>query len=356
MASYFKKDGKWRALIRRKGHKSISKWFDTKAKAAAWAAEIEKQISEGTVVATAATQETVSALIKKYRNLRASNRPILDTSTEHYTLKQFTKNLGDRVASQLTVDDILGWALMRRDEGAGPYTINCDLSKFGTVLRYTAINLLPLLDAARPKLSYLGLTGGGGLRERRPTEEETRLILLWLEQHKGRRFRDYTEFAILTAMRRGEVSSLLWADLDTEKKLILVRNRKDPRKKIGNDQWVPLLFGSFDLILSQPRDGERIFQVQPQTISKYFKEGCDALGIPDLHFHDTRHEGISQMFEHGFDIPHVAVVSGHRDWRHLKRYTNIKPESLHSSPSHLGTKQQQPHQPTASHHQGKSEP
>jgi hypothetical protein len=26
----------------------------------------------------------------------------------------------------------------------------------------------------------------------------------------------------------------------------------------------------------------------------------------------------------------VAIVSGHKDWRHLRRYTQIKPESLHA--------------------------
>ena len=25
----------------------------------------------------------------------------------------------------------------------------------------------------------------------------------------------------------------------------------------------------------------------------------------------------------------VALVTGHKDWRHLKRYTNLKPEDLH---------------------------
>ena len=44
MASVSNINGKWRALIRRKGHKSISKWFDTKAKAVAWAKGIEDQM------------------------------------------------------------------------------------------------------------------------------------------------------------------------------------------------------------------------------------------------------------------------------------------------------------------------
>jgi integrase len=43
-----------------------------------------------------------------------------------------------------------------------------------------------------------------------------------------------------------------------------------------------------------------------------------------LHFHDLRHEGISRLFEAGWDIPHVALVSGHRSWSSLQRYAHIR--------------------------------
>jgi len=44
------------------------------------------------------------------------------------------------------------------------------------------------------------------------------------------------------------------------------------------------------------------------------------------------HEGISRLFEAGYRIEQVALVSGHKSWAMLKRYTQLKPESLHSSP------------------------
>lgn len=331
MASISKVEGRWRALIRRKGFPNISKRFDTKAKAAAWARDIEGQLLSGVVQKTILTKDTIANLIDKYIKMRSTTRPILDTTTEHYTLKQLKRNLGDTVAAHLTVDDLLGWAALRRDEGAGPYTINCDLSKLGTVIRYASDGLPDVIGSARPKLSYLGLIGGGGLRERRPTEDEMQRILEWLTREKGQIYADLVVFAALTAMRRGEIVRILWSDVDHEKKMVLIRDRKDPRAKAGNDQWVPLLGKAWDLALSQPKtDDPRIFPLHPQTTSKYFTNACTALGIPDLHLHDMRHEGISAMFESGFEIPQVAVVSGHKDWRHLKRYTQIKPESLHA--------------------------
>lgn len=331
MASVCKIDGKWRALIRRKGHKPISKWFETKAKANEWARGIEAQIDAGTVPKVA-SRETVGDLIGEYRRLRSLQRPILDTSNEHYTLKQLASNLGELQARTMTVDDLVGWAQRRRDEGAGPYTVNCDLSKLGTVFRYAGNGLPDVIGEARPKLKYLGLIGGGGMRERRPTLDELQRITAWLAREKGQLFADVVEFSVHTAMRRGEIAKITWADVDVDKRMVLVRDRKDPRKKVGNDQWVPLLPDAWVLLQRQPRadDEPRIFPRDAQTFSKYFREACEAQGIPDLHIHDMRHEGTSRLFEAGFPIQEVALVTGHKDWRHLRRYTNLKPESVHA--------------------------
>lgn len=332
MASISFVEGKWRCLVRRKGHKPISKRFEKKAQAQRWGREIEAQIAAGQVPKIVASTTTIADLIGKYRDLRATVRPILDTSTEHYTLKQLKTGLGELRAAALTVDDLVGWAKKRREEGAGAYTVNCDLSKLGTVLRYAGDGLPDVIGAARPKLAHLGLIGGGGKRQRRPTEDELARLLEWLTFSKGAMFSDIILFAVATAMRRGEIARIVWTDVDEAQRMVLVRDRKDPRHKQGNDQWLPLLGNAWTVLQRQPRiaDEPRIFPIDEQTISKYFREACAALGIPDLHFHDMRHEGTSKLFEEGFEIQQVALVTGHKDWRNLRRYTNLKPESLHA--------------------------
>jgi integrase len=94
-----------------------------------------------------------------------------------------------------------------------------------------------------------------------------------------------------------------------------------------------MLGEAWEILQRQPRvdDEPRIFPVHEQTLSKYFKAACDACGVPDLHFHDLRHEGTSRLFEEGYQIQQVALVTGHKDWRHLRRYTNLKPEDLHKA-------------------------
>jgi site-specific recombinase XerD len=35
------------------------------------------------------------------------------------------------------------------------------------------------------------------------------------------------------------------------------------------------------------------------------------------------------LFEAGFSIQQVALVTGHKDWKMLRRYTHLRPEALH---------------------------
>jgi integrase len=329
VASIIEINGKWRAQIRRKGHAPITKTHRTKTAAIAWAKQIEAQLDRGEV---AGPVVTVGDMLKSYRKLRDVARPIRDDSTEHYTLKTLERLLGSIEAAKLNTEDLVGFAQARKDEGAGPYTINCDVSKLSTVLRYasSAKNLLlpDSVGIARPLLKHLGLIGGGGKRERRPTEDGLARIVQHLAAGRGLVYADAVLFAVATAMRRGEICALKWADIDEAKKLALIRDRKDPRQKIGNDQWIPLLPEAWAILQRQPR-GERVFPIEPGTLSKYFTEACRALSIPDLHLHDLRHEGTSQLFESGYPIEQVALVTGHKSWTNLRRYTQLKPEDLH---------------------------
>jgi integrase len=157
-----------------------------------------------------------------------------------------------------------------------------------------------------------------------------------LSEH-GQIYADVVRFAVLSAMRRGEIVRITWEDVDSDKRLVLVRNRKDPRKTQGNDERVPLLGAAWTLVQAQPSKavGGRIWPIHEQTLSKYFTLACRALSIPDLHFHDLRHDGVSRLFEAGFDIPEVALVSGHKSWKNLRRYTQLRPEDLHNGPKNL---------------------
>jgi integrase len=246
-------------------------------------------------------------------------------------LKALDRGLGGKRLALVTPDDLVAYANMRRDEGAGPYTINMDVSKLGTALRYggAALRIAPpdVVGAARPLLTHLRLIGGGGHRERRPTDDELHRVLEHLRSEYGAIYADAAEFAAITAMRRGEVCAITVADLDHAHRLVRCL-RKHPRKGKVLES-VPLLGESWAIALRQPAHASgRIFPIHAGTLSKYFTWTCRALAIPDLHLHDLRHLGTSRLFEEGYAIHEVALVTGHKSWAMLKRYTQLRPEDL----------------------------
>lgn len=311
----------FRVLIRRKGEVSICRTFKTRAEAEAFAGASDQP-----------EEVTILQAVEAYRRLRSeSRRPIKRGGNEHYMLEHLVRDFGTERVSSLTPERLRVWATERAADGAGGYTLNMELSKLGTVLRYASVSMktsLPdITREARPLLDHLHLIGQSESRERRlnPGEEERLLALApkWMG--------DVVRFALSTAMRRGEIVRLLWSDLDEAKKLVMIRDRKHPRKKIGNHEWIPLLGVSYAVVMAQPRVSDRIFPYSEEKISDTFKLMVDAAEIKDLRFHDLRHEATSRLFDQGYRIEQVAIVTGHKDWRNLRRYTQIRPESLHDS-------------------------
>ena len=193
---------------------------------------------------------------------------------------------------------------------------------------------------ARDALTMLGIVGRSKERDRRPTADELEaLFAYWNDmgaKYDGERelvpMADICQFAIATAMRLGEICRIEWRDLNEAKRTVLIRDRKDPRQKKGNDEIVPLLdvngYDALGLMLKQLRVGERIFPYNAHSVSTLFTRACEKLQIADLSFHDMRHEGTSRLFEAGLRIEQVAMLTGHKDWRTLKRYTQLKPMDI----------------------------
>jgi integrase len=227
--------------------------------------------------------------------------------------------------------------------------LGSEISKLGTVLKYVAMSMdtvFPdIVGTARPLLEYNNLIGPSQSRDRRPTADELERLSTVLSPAMW----DIVQFAVGSAMRRGEIVRIRWTDIDEERKCVLVRDRKHPTKKIGNHMVVPLTsftgIDAWSIMLRQPRIDERVFPFTTEFVSDSFGAARDALGIEDLHFHDLRHEATSRLFEAGLMIQQVAVVTGHRNWRNLQRYTHVRPETVHA----LGSRPDSPPRPESPH-------
>lgn len=336
MATYQKIGDSWQARIRRRGFPTQAKNFSKKEDAKNWATKIEADmiaLKHNDVRAVAKT--TVGSLIKKYIEEISVAKEF--GKNKAAVLNTLQRDLGDVLVPHLTVERLTTYIKARQKQGAGGVTIGIDLTYLKQVfltarqLWRMPVNLEIFVDA-RANMKILGISTKSDERERRPTDDEIKRIKDFFNA-KGEKQKvpvaDILEFAMATAMRSSEITRITWDDVDTEHKTVIIRNRKDPQEKLGNDQTVPLLADAWKIAMAQPRVSDRIFPFNEKTISTIFPRAMRALGIDDLHFHDTRHEGISRLFEDGYQIQEVAIFSGHKDWKQLKRYTQIRAKNLH---------------------------
>lgn len=335
---------RWRCTVGiKEGGKHLyreTRTFAKEALAKAWgrkrALELE---SEGVPAPIRLDRMTVGELITLYLNDPAKGGKA--GRSKIYVLKMLIDcELASLPLPDLTVQHVINHCRQRFAAGAGPVTINMDVIYLGGVLDAAkpiyGINYAdnPAKEA-RPQLLGMGLIGNSQRRHRRPMQEELDRLIVGLRERESYRsafipFVDILNFSILSCMRIGEVCRIRWDDINSAQRAVLVRDRKDPRKKEGNHMLVPLLGEAWELVQRQPRTDERIWPYDSRSVTAGFQRVRNALGITDLRYHDMRREGASRLFEAGFSIEEVAQVTGHRSLNVLWQvYTELYPKSLH---------------------------
>ncbi|WP_340643903.1 site-specific integrase [Phenylobacterium sp.] len=345
MASIRKqKSGRWRAQVRRKG-RALSETFVRHEDAKGWSLDTERQIDRGetplpTRIARLRTfGELIDLHIEDMKEVgRAPGR------SKDATLQMLKRDLGKLKLVEIDRERLIQFGRARATAGAGPVTLSMDIGAIRLVMSHAAaVHGVPVkiepIDLARIALKRLGLIGKSNERDRRPTDEELETLFRHFDANDRLTMpmSRIIRFAIATAMRQEEICRVTWSDYNARTKMLTIRDRKDPREKKGNDQRIPLLavsgFDAVGLIEEQrairTNEDDRIFPYVHKSAGTSFTRACRDLEIEDLHFHDLRHEGTSRLFEAGFRIEQVALVTGHKDWKMLRRYTHLRPESLH---------------------------
>jgi integrase len=275
---------------------------------------------------------TVAALIDRYANeVDPLKPPSVNKKTVHRLIKRF---LGEENAAALTTDRLVRYITQERR--IQHVTAGIDLTYLKGILKIAkALWGEPVqpsvIDDTREILKYMGLLNQSNERDRRPTEAELAAIRRYLKKQKGRFTVDILDFILASCFRPpSEILRLRWDALNHQDRTIVIHDRKDPRRKIGNHQTVPLLNGAYDIVVRQPQTSELIFPVHRAQLCNAWPEMCRALRIEDLHMYDLRHEAISRMVaSNKYSLPEIMLVSGHKSTKHLMRYTHIQARDLH---------------------------
>lgn len=341
MASYYKRgDYQWEARIRRKGYPMQARTFDTKAEAHAWAVQVESEMQRGSyIVRNEADRTTMKELIERFiREVTPSHRgQVKEAARLRNTAKH---KLWQTYVANLKATDFAAWrderlkqvapATVLREMGDLALILNHAMKEWGIVLPVNPLNHVkrPKVSNARSRRLAAGSEAGEGTA---PTpSEEARLLAACthvdgdLSSCRVKWLRPMVELAIETAMRRGELLRLEWQHIDLDKAVAYL-----PETKNGDPRYVPLTPKAVAILRAWPKgSGALVFGTTENAFKLAWQRAVKRAKLPDLHFHDLRHEAASRLAEKLSNVLELSSVTGHKDLRMLKRYYHPRAEDL----------------------------
>ena len=317
MASFRKRSGKWQVRIQRQDFPDQCKTFLLRSDAESWARKTEIALDRGSPKSQD-LNTPLKDLLQRYKKEVTPQKKF--SSVETYRINAWLKHpLANYSISKIKHSDIAKWRDERIKLNKSPNTIRLELAVLSHLFTI-AMSEWGYEDLNNPT-SHLRLPKLPSGKTRRISQDEIDLIL---KNTGSILLRKIVVFAIETGMRRSEIASLEWRNLDLENQTILI-----PITKNGESREVPLSKIALEIITSQGGDHpQRIFNITPHAITIAFRRSCKRSGINDLNFHALRHEAVSRLFERGFSLAEVALISGHKSWSMLRRYTHLKAEDL----------------------------
>lgn len=334
MATYRKRNGRWQARVRRYGLPSITKTFPTKNEATIWARLIESEIDCGSYVdRTNADITTLGDILKRYKQEISPHKKSFAVEAI-----RIDRLLRDDPICSYKASALSGKVLAKFRDGrlkqVSGSTVNRELNLISHAINVArkewGIHMEnPVSMIHRPK--------NNKSRDRRLSNDEFNKLFVELElirrSDKGTFTSGGTQnpwikpivlLALETAMRRGEIISLRWTNINLDIHTALI-----PDTKNGEARIVPLSSKAVAILQNLPRPlDDRVFPVSDIAIGLGFRRACKRAGLEDFHFHDLRHEATSRLIEKLPNILELSAVTGHKDLRMLKRYYHPRAEDL----------------------------
>jgi len=250
------------------------------------------------------------------------------------------------------------WRAARLKAGAKASTVNRDLddlrSALAKAVAWKLIDAHPLAEVKRSRtddnatVRFLDddeerrLRAALNAREERIRAERDRANA-WRAERSYRTmpdlrrgpFADYLKPMVLisinTGVRRGEVFSLEWRDVDLVRAMLTVRGQS---AKSGRTRYIPLNAEALavlqgwraqrpepERLVFPGRNGERLNNVRRAWLAVL----ADAK-IKDFRWHDLRHHFASRLVMAGVDLNTVRELLGHASYQMTLRYAHLAPE------------------------------
>lgn len=303
-----RKNGRsWQAIIRRTGFPAMSRCFPSKSQANEWAILTERELLSGRLNPH---KHTVADALDRYeREVSPKKR---GARWEALRLRAFGRaTIASKPLSRLTEDDVARWRDGRLKAVSGA-TVRREMNLWQSVFEIARkewkwIDRNPVDDVKKPPTPKS--------RRRGVTDAEIKRLKPHFTGPLMSEVFEAFRLGVETAMRSGEMLSLERSQIDLDTRVAHLTKTKN-----GDERDVPLTPEALRIVKSLLADGRKtLFLVSNQSRDTLFRDGRDASGIADLHFHDSRSEGISRLSKK-MDVLELARVVGHRDPKSLMFY------------------------------------
>ena len=169
---------------------------------------------------------------------------------------------------------------------------------------------------------------------------------------------DFFYVELTTGLRRGEITALLWSDLDAKNKTISVSKQyvKNPNGELTlsrpktetSVRKVSIPQDAVDLLIAEhgkhpenpymfpsPVTGEMYY---PDSVVNLHKKILKDAGLPHIRFHDLRHTFATLALQNGVDVKTVSSMLGHYDAGFtLRTYTHATRQKQDEAAQTMGS-------------------
>ena len=318
MASFKQRNNRWVAQVKIAG-KFKSATFNIKQEAQIWAAQQELAVIKGDSRALQTSNTCFADVLKKYKAIitptkrGAENEGIIinrllreawvDIPVSNLNLELLSGFRDQRLSSVKSSTFRREWAIVKAAANAAE-----------TLGFHVPVKLFKSL--VLPKIF------NREIERLQPSDEQKLLNEAQKISSQNIYILPLIKLALATGMRRGEMLSLHWKHIKFNDMFIEV---KAINTKSGYGRYIPFS-NDIALMLQGLRlfapPNERVFPISANSLRTSFEKLRRLAGMPQLRFHDLRHESISRFHEMGLTLPEIQSISGHRDLSMLQRYSH----------------------------------
>jgi integrase len=235
---------------------------------------------------------------------------------------------GDRLLKDITPAMVEAYKQQRlsdiskRRKPTRPATVNREITTFKTIFNKAMKNG----KAERNPAQGIKQLKENNERDRVLTPEEYTRLLAHCPPHLNPIFR----LAYHTGMRRGEILTLRWGQVDMKEGFIRLRAEDT---KTNEGRLVPLNGELVEMFKSMPRGLPMapVFTYKGNAVSEMkrsFATACKRAGIEGFTFHDLRHTAINNWRLAGHDYFRIMAATGHKTMNVFKRYNTVNKQEL----------------------------